>query len=154
MLTRPISSEPWNRMNPRYKVEVWLGVRNNSAECFVGTAEGAREVMRIEHQDTWDKEAINNVIGVPWKIVVGKWTLGSRRHKLTPCHHHQCRLRLLKCRGRITRTDVEAFGTIAGCPGCTAIRSGKRFSPAEPGLMNVSKQLQKVQSVKIEEARC
>ena len=29
-------------------------------------------------------------------------------------------------RERITRTDIEAFGTTAGCPGCNAIRSGKR----------------------------
>ena len=39
-LARPISSESLNRMNPRYKFGVWLGVRNNNAECFVGTAEG------------------------------------------------------------------------------------------------------------------
>ena len=29
-------------------------------------------------------------------------------------------------RERITRTDIEAFGTAAGCLGCNAIRSGKR----------------------------
>ena len=54
VLARPLSSEPLNRMNPRYKFGVWLGVRNNSAECFAATAEGvfrAREVSRIEHQD-------------------------------------------------------------------------------------------------------
>ena len=43
VLATPISSEPLNIMNPRHK----FGVRNNSAECFVGTAEDvfrAREV--------------------------------------------------------------------------------------------------------------
>ena len=35
VLARPISSEPLNRKNPRYKFGVWLGVRNNSAQCFV-----------------------------------------------------------------------------------------------------------------------
>ena len=77
MLARPISSEPLNRMNPRCKFGVWLGVRNNSAECFVGTAEGvfrAREVRRLEKQDRWDKEANNKVIGVPWRKVDGKWS--------------------------------------------------------------------------------
>ena len=29
-------------------------------------------------------------------------------------------------RVRITRADIEAFGTTAGCPGCNVIRSGKR----------------------------
>ena len=78
VLSRPIFSEPLNRMNPRYKFRVWLGVRNNSAECFVMTAEGvfrAREVRRLEQQDRWDKEAINNVIGVPSRLADGKWTV-------------------------------------------------------------------------------
>ena len=59
-------------MNPRYKFRVWLGVRNNSAECFVATADGvfrAREVRGSEQQDRRDKEATNNVIGVLWRIV-------------------------------------------------------------------------------------
>ena len=78
VLARPISSEPLNRMNPRHKFGVWLGVRNNSAECFVETADGvfgAREVRSIEQQDRWDKEAINNVIGVPRRIADGIWTV-------------------------------------------------------------------------------
>ena len=25
-----------NRMNPRYKLGIWLGLRNNGAECFIG----------------------------------------------------------------------------------------------------------------------
>ena len=54
------------------------GSENNSAECFVETAEGvfrAREVRRIEHQDRWDKEAMNSVSGVSWRIADGKWTV-------------------------------------------------------------------------------
>ena len=77
VLGRPISSELVNRMNPRYKFVVWLGMRSNSAECFVETAEGvfrAREVRRIGEQDRWDKEAIKNVFGVPWRMFYGKWT--------------------------------------------------------------------------------
>ena len=34
VLARPISSEPLNSMNHRKKFGMWLGVRNNSAECF------------------------------------------------------------------------------------------------------------------------
>ena len=46
-----------------------------SAECFVGRAEGvfrAREVRRLGQQERRDKGAINNVIGVPWRMVDGK----------------------------------------------------------------------------------
>ena len=35
------------------------------------------EVRRMEHQDRWDKEAINNVIGVPWRIADGKLDSGQ-----------------------------------------------------------------------------
>ena len=67
MLAKPISTEPFNRMNPRYKVGVWLGVRNNSAECFVRTAEGvlvAREVRRMNITRT-DIEAFGTTVGCP-----------------------------------------------------------------------------------------
>ena len=40
VLARPISSEPLNRMNPRYQFGSVAGVRNHSAECFVERAEG------------------------------------------------------------------------------------------------------------------
>ena len=103
VLARPISSEPLNRMNPRYKFGVWLGVRSNSAECFVGTADGvlrAREVRRIEQQDRWDNEAINNVIGVSGRTTVGKWTVDRPVTRTGPLPPHQCRLRELECRGR------------------------------------------------------
>ena len=60
---------------------------SNSAECFVGTAEGilrAREVGRMEHQDRWDKEAIINVIGVPWRDADGMWTVDRPVTQIDP----------------------------------------------------------------------
>ena len=58
----------------------------------------ARDVRMIEHQDRWDKEAVNNVIRVPWLMASGLWT--DRQHRLIRCHHHWCRWRELECRGR------------------------------------------------------
>ena len=130
VLARPISSEPLNRMNPRYKFGVWLGVRDNGAECFVATAEGvfrAREVRRADHQDWWEKEAINNVIGVPWRIADGKRTVDSPATQIDPLPPPPVPFEGARVqRERITRTDIETLGTTAGCPGCNAIRSGKR----------------------------
>ena len=40
VLAKKISKDPMNRMNPRYMFGIWLGMRNNSAECFVGDADG------------------------------------------------------------------------------------------------------------------
>ena len=130
VLARPISSEPLNRMNPRYTFGVWLGVRSNSTECFVETIEGAfrsREVRRIEQQDWREKEAISNVFGVPWRIADGKWTLGRPATQTDPLPPPPVPFELARVqRERITRTDIEAFRTIAGRPGCNAFRSGKR----------------------------
>ena len=117
-------------MNPRYKFGVWLGVRNNSAECFVGRQKVYSERARSggeEQQDRWDKEAINNVIGVPWRIVDGKWTVDRPMTQIDPLPPPPVPFEGARVqRERITRTDIEAFGTTAGCPGCNAIRSGKR----------------------------
>ena len=112
------------------KLGVRLEVRNNSAECFAETAEGvfrAREVRRIQHQDRWDKEAINNVIGVLRRIVDGKWTVDRAVTRSGTLPPPPVPFEGARVQGeRITRTDTETVGTTAGCPGCNAIKSGKR----------------------------
>ena len=160
VLGRPISSEPLKRMNPRYKFGVWLGVRNNSAECFVETAEGvfrAREVRRVEHQNRWDKEAINSVIGVPWRIADDKWTVDRPATQIDPVPPPP--VLELKCKGRespeqtmrlsvplqdarvVTRSDLESEHKLTP-------------TPAASGLRSAPKQLQKDLSLQNEEARC
>ena len=71
VLARPMSLEPLNRMNPRHTFGVWLGERNNSAECFVETAERCiqsargqedrteRQVGERSHQQ-WDRSPVKN----------------------------------------------------------------------------------------------
>ena len=34
VLAKQITTDPMNRMNPRYQCGIWLGMRNNSAKCF------------------------------------------------------------------------------------------------------------------------
>ena len=54
-------------MNPRYKLGVWLGVRNKSADCFIVNAEGvfrAREIRTgTVEQMGQRRETINSVFG-------------------------------------------------------------------------------------------
>ena len=59
VLTKQISRDPMNRKQSRYKFGIWLMMRNNSAGCCKGKAEGvfrAREVRRLEPQRRWNKE--------------------------------------------------------------------------------------------------
>ena len=75
----------------------------------------------------WDKEAINNVIGVPWRLVDGKWTVDRPVTQVDPLPPPPVPFEGARVqRERITRTDIEAFGTTAGRLDCNAIRSGKR----------------------------
>ena len=38
--SKQITTDPANRMNPRYTYVIWLEIRNNGAECFIGNADG------------------------------------------------------------------------------------------------------------------
>ena len=78
VLAKQIITDPMIRMNPRYKFGIQLGMRNKIAECFIGNADGvfrAHEIRRLELQSSWDKEAINSVIGVLWRMTDGRWTV-------------------------------------------------------------------------------
>ena len=105
-------------------------MRNNSAECFIGNADGvfrAREIRRLEPQDRWDTEAINSVIGAPWRRTDGKWTLdrpGVRVDPIPipPLPFEGARIQ----RERITKQDIDEFGATIGCPGCNAVKDNKR----------------------------
>ena len=60
------------------KFGIWFGMRNKSACCFIGNEDGvfrAREFRILEPHRRWDKEATNNVIGVPWRMTDGRWTV-------------------------------------------------------------------------------
>ena len=130
VLARRVTTEPRNRMNPRYQYGIWLGMRNNSAECFIGNADGvfrAREIRRLEHQDRWDKEAIGSLIGVPWRMKDGKWTVDRPEVRvdhipIPPLPFEGARIQ----RERVTKKDIDEFGATIGCQGCNAIKDNKR----------------------------
>ena len=130
VLARRVTTEPMNRMNPRYQYGIWLGMRNNSAECFIGNADGvfrAREIRRLEPQDRWDTKAIHSVIGVPWRMTDGRWTVDRPEVHvdpipIPPLPFEGARIQ----RERITKKDIDEFGATVGCPGCNAIKDNKR----------------------------
>ena len=130
ILARKITTDPMNRMNPRFQYGIWPGMRNNSAECFIGNAGGvfrAREMRRLEPQDRWDAEAINNVIGVPWRMTDGRWTVDRPEAQvdLIPIPPLPFEGALVQ-RKRIAKQDINEFGATIGCPGCNAIKDNKR----------------------------
>ena len=130
VLARKITTDPMHRMNPRCQCGIWLGMRNNSAECFIRNAESvfrAREIGRLEPQDRWDTEAINNVIGVPWRKTNGRWTVDRPEAQVDPIPIPPLPFEGVRVqRERTTKQNINEFGATIGCPGCNAIRDNKR----------------------------
>ena len=118
-----------NRMNPRYKFGFWLGRRNNSAECFIGNADGvfrAREVRRLDPQSRCDKEAVNNVIGVPWRITDGRWTADRPEVRVDPILIPPFPFEGARIpRQKNTKHDIKEIRATVGFPGCNAIKDNK-----------------------------
>ena len=129
VLATQISTDPMNRMNPTDQYGVWLGMQNNSAEYFFGDADGVfriRQIRRLE-LGRWDKEAINSVIGVQWRMTDGKWTVDGPEARvdpitIPPMPFEEARI----WRERVTKQDIDEFGATSGCPGCNAIKDNKR----------------------------
>ena len=123
VLARQITTNPRNRMNPRYQYGICLGMRSNSAECFIGNADGVfrgREIRRLEPQD---REAVDSVIGAPWRVTDGKWTVDRPEVRvdpipILPLPFEGARIK----RERIAKHDIDEFGATIGCPCCNAIK--------------------------------
>ena len=106
-------------------------MRSNSAECFIGNADGefrAREIRRLEPQDRWDTEAINRVIGVPWRMTDGKWTVDRPEVQadpiqIPPLPFEGARIQ----RERITKQDIDEFRATIGCLGWNAIAKMEQY---------------------------
>ena len=91
--------------------QIQIGMRNNIAERFIGNEDGVfrvREVSRLEPQSRWSKEAVNNVIGVPWRMTDGRWTVDRPEIKedsipIPPLPFEGARIQ----RERTTKQDTE-----------------------------------------------
>ena len=77
--------------------------------------------------DRWDTEAVNSVIGVPWRMTDGRWTVDRPEVRvypipIPPLPFEGARIQ----RERVTKQDIDEFGATIGCPGSNAIRDNKR----------------------------
>ena len=130
VLARQITTDPRNRMNPRYQYGFGLGCEATAQNASFGTQMVCSELvkfLRLEPQDRWDTEAINSVIGVPWRMTDGKWTVDRPEVRvdpipIPPLPFEGARIQ----RERITKQDIDEFGATIGCPGCDAIKDNKR----------------------------
>ena len=95
-------------------------------KCRVLYSELAK-VRRLEPHRRRDKEAIDNVLGVPRKVTDGRCTVDSPEIRVDPIPtppmpYEGARTQM----ERITKQDIEEFGATIGCPGCNTIKGNKR----------------------------
>ena len=122
---------------------LFLGLEDNSDECFVGTADGvvkARTIRRLAPDARADADLLGKLAGVPWKPVPSapesdsipvairldaRPVVPASELPSEPTHAESL------ARGLYIRREVELekFGYTEGCLGCTAAFMG---APAMP----------------------
>ena len=120
-------------------------MRSNSAERFIGNADGvfrAREIRRLEPQDRWDTEAINSVIGVPWRMTDGKWTVDRPEVRvdpipIPPLPFEGARIQ----RERITKQDIDEFGATIGLPRLQCNQRQQKSTGTLRSLQNANRRM-------------
>ena len=63
VLAKQNTTDPTNRMIPRCKYGIWLGMRSNGADCCIGNADAVfrtHEIRRLEPRSWWDWSCLEN----------------------------------------------------------------------------------------------
>ena len=131
-----ISEIDTGSLDARSASGVWLGKRWKSSEQFSGTPQGVVKsyaILRKPIEDRWNREAIEAVIGTPWKMVPSSKDISQPR-VLPPLPADQ-RLRdppkpkeadiRAPLRPRIKEADLSRWGFTDGCLRCRQMRTGK-----------------------------
>ena len=126
----------------RYKFGILVGMRNSSAACFIGNADGVfrdREIRRLEPRSRSHQQR-------NWSTVVNdrrQMDMGQTRNSNGPDPDPAIAIEGAPIHmERITKQDIDDFGATVGCPDCNAITDNKQHNPnrivAECELKNAS----------------
>ena len=73
------------------------------------------------------QETINNVIGVPWRMTDGGWTVDRPELRVDTISKPPLPFEGARLQGdRIAKQDIVELVATVGCPGCNAIKDNKR----------------------------
>ena len=119
-----------NKLEPKFKYGILLGVSPATSESLVGTADGvyrARVVRRLEEAARWDVEFMQKIRGTPWDPSMGeKVDVAIEENPAAPQEIPEVPpVEVQVRRMKVTKEDIRRFGYTPGCPGCTAIAGRK-----------------------------
>ncbi len=137
---KPLSTEKKKTisgLDPQWKDGIWLGIRDESNEVYVGTKNGvviARSIMRKPGPDKWDKKQLDEMQGLPWEPIPGK---GERQAlpmaiEIWPERDVRVPPAVVVTGGPtpretyIGKRQLGKHGFTPGCAGCKAARKGAR----------------------------
>ena len=127
-----------DRMNTRWGSGIWLGIREESGETFVGTADGViktRSIRRKAGAERWNKELFNSIKGTPWEPIPGRNTIEvpinvriPEEDKIVIPQTLTQEKDIIRRDFRIYKQDVTDHGLTPGCRGCLAADSNSGIS--------------------------
>ena len=121
-----------NKLECRWSIGIWLGMRDESQESIIGTPDRCLKVKDIRRlgsdADRWNAEEFNEFKGLPWEPVPGSNTMKIKVNVHVP-RREGCLDDPVQGepkgyapkRFRITKKDFDSIGFTPLCPGCRAI---------------------------------
>ena len=124
------------KLEPRFEDGVFLGIREESDELFVGTPDGVykvRNVRRKPMSQRWDKKFMLSIRGKPWSpnpseeesdVLPGPVVVHRAQNDGLPVPIPPTPIDPVPRRLYILRRDLEKHGFTPGCLGCASVRNG------------------------------
>ena len=124
-----------DKLNSRWSTGVWLGIREESGEVYIGTPDGVIKVRTIRRKAgdslRWDKALLHSVRGLPWEPVPGRdsvevpisVSVPDEDKVVLPAAENSEKV-IVTRDFKIYRSDVKDFGLTPGCKGCLAADAG------------------------------
>ena len=76
MLYLKLGTKGRDKLDSRWEIGVWMGVKDETSDCIIGTPEGtvkARDFKRIaDPAKRWDKDLVKALRGPPWQPILGR----------------------------------------------------------------------------------
>ena len=148
---------------------IFLGVKADSSEFFIGTSEGTlkiRTVKRMPPSQRWNVSSLELVRGTPWDINPTPQVDVPVEQQLRPINSDEV-APPLRAEGeersyntesrdfKIFKTDMQnpAIGYTINCPGCTAARSNAPQKQHTHECREIIRKALKIQSMAKDELK-
>ena len=120
-----------NKLAPKFKCGIWLGISARTSESIIGTSEGvfrARVVRRLVPSLRWDAGMIKAIKGTPWDPISSeKLSVNMEENAEQPKDAPappEAEMKFPR-RLKITKDDIRRFGYTPGCQGLCSDCSSK-----------------------------